>query len=135
VTRVHSVSRRVDPDTRTYEVRAPVPNPDGLVKAGSYAQATIDTSPGIAAPVVPREALLMRGGRTYVFRVEGDRVARIAVQLGRTGPEAAEVVVGLAAGDEVVVGEAIGRLGDGALIRPRRSGRPVAAAPASETGG
>lgn len=135
VTRVFSVSRRVDPDSRTYEVRAPVPNPEGLVKAGSYAQATIDTSPGAAAPVVPRTALLMRDGRTYVFKVNGDRVARTAVELGRAGPDAAEIVTGLAAGDEVVIGEAIGRLGDGVQIRPRHLAPPVAATPSSETGG
>jgi RND family efflux transporter MFP subunit len=135
VTRVRSVSRRVDPDTRTYEVRAPVPNPDGLVKAGSYAQATVDASPGDAAPVAPREALLMRDGRTFVFRVEGDRVTRVRVELGRAGAAAAEVTSGLAAGDEVVVGDAVNRLGDGMRIVPRRSAPPVATTARPETGG
>jgi len=134
-TRVSSVSRRVAPDTRTYEVRAPVPDPDSLVKAGSYAQAILETSPGEAAPVVPRSALLMREGRVFVFRVEGDRVAQTPIVLGRTGREAVEVRSGLAAGDEIVSGEAVARLGDGAPIRPRRTASPVAATGTRETDG
>jgi RND family efflux transporter MFP subunit len=134
-TRVSSVSRRVAPDTRTYEVRAPVPDPDSLVKAGSYAQAIIETSPGEAAPVVPRNALLMREGRIFAFRVEGDRVVQTPIVLGRTGREAVEVRAGLAAGDEIVSGEAVARLGDGARIRPRRTPSPVAATGTQETDG
>ncbi len=135
VTRVRSVSRRVDPDTRTYEVRAPVQNPHGLVKAGSYAQATIDTSPGAPAPVAPRAALRMRDGRTYVFRVAGDRVAQVAVELGRIGRETVELLSGLRVGDEIVVGEDVARLADGARIFPDRNTPPVAATRRDETGG
>ena len=134
-TRIEAVSRRVDPDTRTYEARATVPNERGLVKAGSYTQATIDTSRGDPAPIVPRPALLMRDGRTFVFRVEDDRVARVPVTLGRTGPDSAEVASGLEVGDEVAVGDVIGRLGDGSRIRPARSAAPLAGTPPSESGG
>ena len=35
-TTARAVNRRVDPDTRTYEVRAGVPDPGRLAKVGSY---------------------------------------------------------------------------------------------------
>ncbi|MGI9430640.1 MAG: efflux RND transporter periplasmic adaptor subunit, partial [Myxococcota bacterium] len=70
----------------------------------------------------------------FVFRVEGERVARTPIVLGRTGQQAVEVRSGLAAGDEIVSGEAVARLGDGAPIRPRRTTSPVAATETRESG-
>jgi len=77
-TQVDGVSERVDPDTRTYEVRAPVQDPSGTVKAGSYGRAEILPTPGPPRAVVDRSALLVRDGRSYVFRAEGDAARRSA---------------------------------------------------------
>jgi len=114
--RVRAVSRRVDPGTRTYEVRAPAPDPDGVVKVGSFVQAEIEPSLGDPAPVVPRAAVRMRDGRTTIFRVVQGRVEQRPVRLGRRGPRRVQVVAGVEAGDRIVVGEAVQRLSDGARV-------------------
>ena len=113
---VDRVSERVDAETRTYEVRAPVVDPSGTVKAGSYARAEILPAPGPPRPVVDRSAVVMREGRTYVFRVE-DRTARqVNVRVGAMNAARVEILSGLEVGNRVVRGEAVGRLVDGDAV-------------------
>jgi RND family efflux transporter MFP subunit len=134
-TRVDRVSERVDADTRTYEVRAPVEDPSGSVKAGSYVRAEILPTPGKPRAVLDRSALLMRDGRSYVFRVEGDTARRVQVRVGAMTSDRVEILTGVEMGDRVVRGEAVGRLADGDPIRtaPREAAdtAPSDAAPAS----
>ena len=116
VTRIDRVSDRVDPETHTYEVRGPVDDPSRTAKAGSYLRAEVEMSSGESAPVVDRSALLSRDGRTYVFRVTGDTVDRVPVRVGLMDADRAQILSGVASGDEVVRGEAVGRLEGGARI-------------------
>jgi multidrug efflux system membrane fusion protein len=115
-TRIDRISDRVDPETHTYEVRGPVNDPSRTAKAGSYLRAEIEMISGEPVPIVDRSALLMRDGRTYVFRASGDSVERVPVRVGITNAESAQILSGLASGDEVVRGEAVGRLEDGTRI-------------------
>jgi RND family efflux transporter MFP subunit len=118
-TRIDRVSDRVDPETHTYEVRGPVDDPSHTLKAGSYLRAEIELSSGPPAPIVHRSVLLMRDGRTYVFQVSGDSsetVKRVPVRVGVVNQDHAQILSGLAGGDEIVRGEAVGRLDDGARI-------------------
>jgi RND family efflux transporter MFP subunit len=130
-TRIGRVSDRVDAETRTYEVRGPVDDPSRTVKAGSYVRADLLLGSREPVPVVDRSSLLMRDGRTYAFRVAGDTVERVAVRVGVVGAERAQILEGLESGDEVVRGEAVARLDDGARIErveslsaARREGKP-----------
>jgi RND family efflux transporter MFP subunit len=116
VTRVDRVSDRIDPETHTYEVRGPVDDPSRTVKAGSYLRAEVEMSSGEPAPVVDRSAVLTRDGRTYVFRVTEDTVERVPVRVGVVDDDRAQILNGLVDGDEVVRGEAVGRLEGGVRI-------------------
>jgi RND family efflux transporter MFP subunit len=116
LTRIDRVSARVDPATHTYEVRGPVDDPSRTAKAGSYLRAEVEMSSGAPAPTVDRSALLSRDGRTYVFRVSGDTVERVPVRVGVVDEHRAQILSGVASGDEVVRGEAVGRLEGGARI-------------------
>jgi RND family efflux transporter MFP subunit len=116
-TRIDRVSDRVDPETHTYEVRGPVNDASRTAKAGSYLRAEIEMSSGEPAPIVDRSALFTRDGRSYVFRLAGDTVERVPVRVGITNAEHAQILGGLASGDEVVRGEAVERLESGARIQ------------------
>ena len=70
--------------------------------------------------MIDRDALLSRDGRTFAFRRVGETVEQVVVVLGALGPLTAEVRAGLAEGDEVVAGDIIERLTDGAAIEVRR---------------
>jgi len=126
-TQVDRVSERVDPETRTYEVRAPVHDPSGSVKAGSYGRAEILPTPGPARAIVQRSALLMRDGRSYVFRTEGDTARRVHVRIGAMTSDRVEILSGVEVGQRVVLGEAVGRLADGDPIRTTPEQAPATA--------
>lgn len=113
VTRVTRVSDRVDPATRTVEVRAPVDGEGGVLKAGSFVRAEVVVAPDEPRATVPREAVLVRDGRTYVFVVDGDRVRRTPVRTGAQTDHAIELLSGIDVGAEVVLGEVVARLVDG----------------------
>jgi membrane fusion protein (multidrug efflux system) len=126
-TRVDRVSERVDPDTRTYEIRAPVDDPSGGVKAGSYVRAEVLPTPGPPRAVVDRSALLLRDGRSYVFRVEAGTARRVHVRVGAMTTDRVEILSGLEVGDRVVRGQAVGRLVDGDPIRTAPEEAPATA--------
>ena len=69
--------------------------------------------PGVLVPAV---AIASREGGDVAFVVNGDRVQRHSVKLGRTLGDDREVVDGLAAGDDVVL-DPPGTLADGAKVR------------------
>ncbi|MEN8158570.1 MAG: efflux RND transporter periplasmic adaptor subunit [Myxococcota bacterium] len=114
--KVERVSNRVDPGTRTYEVRGSVTDPSGLLKAGSYARAELLSSRLEERPVVHRSSLVARDGRNYVLLVENGVVRHVPVRVGVIDGERVEVLSGAEAGDLVVRGEAATRLADGARV-------------------
>lgn len=113
---VARVSERVDPGTRTYQVRCAVVDPSGAVKAGSYVRAEISASRGVAYPVAPRSAVVTRDGRSYVLLVENGVAREALVRVGIVAGERVELLAGASAGDLVVHGEAAQRLSDGAPV-------------------
>jgi RND family efflux transporter MFP subunit len=115
---VSAVSRLIDPRTRTYRVRVAIRDPSATLKAGAFARAEITPAPRAEALLVDRAAVAQRDGAALVFRVRDGRVERVPVRLGVVSALQAEVLSGLAEGDEVVAGDAVGRLVDGARIRP-----------------
>jgi membrane fusion protein (multidrug efflux system) len=117
-TEIRAVSRAIDPRTRTYRVRAPVRDPSGALKSGAFVRAEIQPGPRAETLLVERAALAQRDGTSFVFRVAEGRAERVEVRLGALGSRDAEVLGGLAEGDVVVFGEAVGRLSDGARVRP-----------------
>jgi RND family efflux transporter MFP subunit len=130
-TQVARVSDRVDPDTRTYEVRCRVPTPagpGGSVKAGSYARAELEAVRAAPRPAVARSALVMRDGRTFAMRVEAGTAREVPVRVGIVEDEWAEVLSGLAPGDLVVRGEAAQRIADGTRLRVDGAAAEVARA-------
>lgn len=116
-TRVARVSDRVDPDTRTYEVRCPIEDPSRGVKAGSYARAELEATREAPRPTVDRSSVVTRDGRSFVVRVEQGVAREVAVRVGILDGERAEILSGLAPGDVVVRGEAARRIPDGTGLR------------------
>ncbi len=129
-TEVTRVSDRVDPATRTVEVRAPVTSPGGVLKAGSFVRADVVVEPDGPRPTVSRSALLVRDGRTFVFVVDGEHVRQVTVRTGAQTADDAELLSGVQVGAELVRGDVLARLVDG--DRVRRASSPLARAGADE---
>ena len=78
------------------------------------------------ALTVPQQAIAVRDGFSYVFRLNPDqRVSQIKVQAGRRLSDRIEIVSGITADTTIVVSGA-GFLNDGDLVRNVQN--PVAAA-------
>ncbi len=92
------------PETRTLSVRIELPNPDGRIKPGMYADVLLD--PGAKkAPVtaVPASAVIDSGTRKVVLIAKGEgRFEPRAVKLGNSGGGYFEVLDGVKSGEEVV---------------------------------
>ncbi|MXX75043.1 MAG: efflux RND transporter periplasmic adaptor subunit [Holophagales bacterium] len=129
---IAAVNARIDPETRTYRVRAALPGEAGT-RAGAFVRAEIRPRTRDAAVVVERAAVLNRDGRAYLFRLEGGRARQIEINVGATGGRLVEITDGAEAGDVVVTGPIIERLADGAAIgqpaSPESGALPAAPSP------
>jgi len=92
------------PETRTLSVRIELPNPDGRLKPGMYADVVLRPGTG-EKPVtaVPQSAVLDNGTRKVVLIAKGEgRFQPREVTIGRSGGGYVEVLGGVETGEEVV---------------------------------
>jgi membrane fusion protein, copper/silver efflux system len=93
----------VNRDTRTLRVRFEVPNPDGALKPGMYADVALAAALGEHL-VVESEAVLDTGTRRIVFRATGD--GAFEPREVTTGPRAdglTAIIGGLSEGEKIAV--------------------------------
>src|SRR2546430_1455787 len=106
--RVSYVDPKVDPATRTAQVRIELANPGQMFKIGMYVNvvfATLGASEK-TMPVVPKDAVQTIGNQQYVF-VATDKPTEFALRPVRVGPETNgfyPVLEGLNTGDRIVIG-------------------------------
>jgi len=113
---VRTVGSRIDPVTRAVSVRAHIPNEDAALRPGMLLTVEL-ASRERSALVVPEGAVFQIQDRAYVFRVDGERIARQQqIRLGARRYGIVEVVEGLEEG-ELVVSEGIVKLRDGSRVR------------------
>lgn len=89
--------------SRTVRARIEIPNPRGELRPGTYATVAIEsrTEPVLA---IPASAVLHTGTREIAFMdVGGGRLMPMAVETGRAGDEAVEVLAGLEPGTRVAL--------------------------------
>ncbi len=104
--RVSYVDPKIDPSTRTAQVRVELANPGQMFKIGMYvnvAFATLGASER-TMPVVPKEAVQKIGNQQTVF-VATDKATEFAVRPVRVGPETSgfyPVREGLSVGERIV---------------------------------
>ena len=92
------------PETRTISVRIELPNSDGQLKPGMYADVVFQTGDG-SGPVVavPDSAVIDSGTRQVVLIAKGEgRFEPREVKLGRRGDGYTEITEGVKPGEEVV---------------------------------
>ncbi len=104
--RVDFVDPRVQLPARTITVKALAQNPRRELQAGMFIEARLETTRRVNAVVVPEEAILQLPTGNVVWVVTGDQPDRREVQLGVRRPGTVEVLSGVQAGDQVVVGGA-----------------------------
>jgi membrane fusion protein (multidrug efflux system) len=132
---IETLDSRIDAGTRSFAVRAILPNPDRALPAGMFMHLELVVASRMAL-VVPEEAVVVTGDRAFVFAVADGRAMRTEVELGQREVGRVEIVRGLEAGVLVVV-EGVQRVRDGVPVEveaPPAEGAPVAAAARPEAG-
>jgi HlyD family secretion protein len=107
---VKGIAPVLDPRTRSVAIQIDVPDPQGKLKPGMFAQLAIQTGQHSGALIVPREAILRIGAvdptappQNVVYSVTESRVHRQTVALGATDGKNVEIVQGLQEGVDVVL--------------------------------
>ena len=111
---VASIDTRLDPVSRAVEVRAVIPNDDGLLKPGMFMTVDLQRDRGDVM-MAPEQAIVPEGSRQYVYVVSDGVVEKRQVQLGRRIPGFVVIAEGLAAGESVVT-EGTHKVRDGAEV-------------------
>ena len=101
--RVVAVLPQTDAASHTLNVRAELPNTDGHLRPGQYAQVQINTAASAIVLAIPSEALIRSGTRTVVIVADGNRFMPTEIQAGREQVGFTEIRNGLTEGQRVVV--------------------------------
>jgi RND family efflux transporter MFP subunit len=107
--KVARTSVDVNSDTRTMHTEVDVPNRDGKLVPGLYAEASLTMSQRGSVPTVPLQAIDREGEETSVVILQNDMtVARRPVKLGIQTANYAEIASGVSPGEQVVVSDRSG---------------------------
>ncbi|SLN70412.1 efflux RND transporter periplasmic adaptor subunit [Oceanibacterium hippocampi] len=115
VGKVTEIDSRIDAISRSFKVRARVPNPDRELPAGMFMHLRMILASSEAL-VIPEEAVVAESGTNFVFLLEDGKARRRKVTVGRRDFGIAEIVEGLQPG-AVVVTRGTGKLREGSAVR------------------
>lgn len=101
--RVARLSPAIAEGSRTLMVEAEVPNPDGALRPGTFATASVVTSADEPVIFVPASSIVSYAGIEKVIVVHDGKTVEKRVRTGRRHQDQVEIVEGIAPGDDVVV--------------------------------
>jgi len=115
---IASIDSRIDPVTRSIQVRAIIQNTDRRLKPGLLMHVSLQTNPR-STLVVPEEALTVVGEQSFVFVVNKQQqphtVEQRSIEIGARRAGKAEVLSGLSNSEQVVVHGTV-RIRPGAIV-------------------
>ena len=111
---VSSIDTRLDPVSRSVQVRASIPNVDGMLKPGMFLTVDLQRDRGEVL-VAPEQAIVPEGTRQFVYVVKDGKAEKRPVVLGRRVPGFVTIEDGLEAGEEIVT-EGTHKIRDGSGV-------------------
>jgi RND family efflux transporter MFP subunit len=100
---VARTANALDPNSRTLLVELRVPNPEGALLPGMYAQVDLSSARANPPLLVPSTALVLRASGPQVAVVRPDRTVHIQnIQVGRDYGDRLEVLSGLQEGETII---------------------------------
>ncbi len=89
--------------TGTYAVEVNVPNPDGSLKPGMFANISFVSESSDDTLVVPRNTVIEKDDKTYVYILNGTTAVKKQVETGIDDGENIEIKSGVTEGDKIVI--------------------------------
>ena len=112
---VSRISPAVTTQTRTFAFEALAPNPEALLKPGTFARVRLETSLVEQVKTIPYAAMQYRYGVYRAFIVEGDRLEARELKTGDRVGDRMEILEGVNSGDRVALTD-VDTLTDGMKI-------------------
>jgi len=102
--RVDRINPVAEAGSRAIKLFISVPNADGSLRGGMFAQGNVTLAKSTDLPVIPAGSVFEEAGQSYVYTIEDGKLAKRAVQLGQRDEATAMVAVsqGLSPGVPVV---------------------------------
>ncbi|WP_346353802.1 efflux RND transporter periplasmic adaptor subunit [Azotosporobacter soli] len=112
------ISPASDATSMAFSLRIALTQPDPAVKSGMFARTVINALLRENVVVVPKDAVLDKNGKSYVFVLgEENKVEQRVVEVGARGDQNVEIINGLVDGEQVAVNN-LARLRPGMVIVP-----------------
>jgi len=122
--KVTRISPTVEEMSRSLTFEALVPNADGELRTGLFAEGELVVDPAAQSLIVPRAAIMEFAGAEKVWKVVDGMAKEQIVQTARHDERVVEVVGGLAAGDMILADAVQGRVTRIDPIMPPSSREP-----------
>jgi len=91
--RVERISPSTEPGTRAYFVYVGIPNADRALRGGMFATGRIALAAQSGVPTLPATAVRTEAGQTFVWTIDGGKLARRNVVVGRRDDEMGRVEI------------------------------------------
>lgn len=98
---VQVVGTRVDPKTRSIPVQCLVTSASGVLKPDMFAKVFIGVGQPTTKLVIPKSALVMEGGKSFVFAKHGEAFEKHEVVLGEQDGSRVVVLSGIEEGETI----------------------------------
>jgi membrane fusion protein, multidrug efflux system len=99
---VYAIDPKIDPQTRTLQIRATSPNAKHKLIPGAFARVELVLKTKGSAIMIPTESVVPEQKGSKVFLVKGGKATPIKVKLGTRGDKEVEVLSGLFVGDTLI---------------------------------
>ena len=113
--RIYRISPVVDTKTRSSVVEVLADNSSHRLKSGTFAEVKLIAGARSNVVTVPTSAIVTENKQSYVFIPSEDKAARVAVSLGLSNEDYAQITGGVKQGDDVIISGLYG-LKDGSKI-------------------
>ena len=115
---VYAVAPTIDQNTRTLQLKALTPNPNGTLIPGAFAKIEVQMQTQNNVVLIPAKSILSesKGQKVYLYR--GGKVQPVMVETGTRTNDRVEIVKGIVPGDTVII---TGMM----QITPRTTVKPV----------
>jgi membrane fusion protein, multidrug efflux system len=100
--KVYAMDLAVEEESRTLLLRAKLPNPNLELQGGLFARVKLVLSQRENALLIPEQAIVPKGGDSFVFKVQEDKAILTKITLGQRRTGDVEVIEGLNANDFVI---------------------------------
>jgi RND family efflux transporter MFP subunit len=117
--KIARVAPALDEQNRTLTVEAEVPNPEQVLKPGSFVRAEVVLGAADNVVAVPTSAIVVFAGIEKVIVIKDGKAQEQVIQSGRRNADMTEVKSGLTLGTEVVLEP--GNLQTGDPVEPNTS--------------